>query len=99
MTDIPMTDNQPATPYYPLSHAARERGLTDADVRPGLPATILIGSDRYASAVEHVTPKSVVAKLHGESLRFVKTKRRGWCAQGSYRITLGEADDYRDPSF
>jgi hypothetical protein len=80
----------------------------------GMPATYHIGSDRYAYVVTQVTP-STIHVAHAEETadgRWIvrpgaesekATKRR----DGRYRmkgenfgaITLGEAENYRDPSF
>lgn len=68
----------------------------------GLPATIGIWSDRYAAKVVAATRCTVTVRTgtdgDGGRMTFRQTKRRGW-ASGSYRLSVGVAEDYRDPSF
>lgn len=79
---------------YPLVH-----GLTDADVKIGMPATICIGGDRYASLVTAVTRKTVTCVHLGNPLIFRRGKTGLWSAKQTYTLRLGEAENYRDPSF
>ena len=96
------TDLAKASPEFTLAHDAWETNdPRKMDLLVGLPATIHIGSDRYAAKVVRVTAKTIVVSRHegdtdGQVFRFTK---RGWQAGRSYRLTVGYAEDYRDPSF
>lgn len=78
----------------------------------GTPCTVSIGSDRYAYTVVAVTAhtitvgKPMVDGSWSQSTTFRKSKRPADLAKGkpvwrsgSYRLSLGVADEYRDPSF
>lgn len=76
------------------------------EVTPGMPATIGIGSDRYAGKVTKVTPSghqiTVEYRDGGSTLTFTrspKTGRYGIGVRSGYYLTVGIAEDYRDPSF
>lgn len=71
----------------------------------GTPATVRIGSDRYAAqivAVSKTGAKIVVEYTtdghKGERVVFHRNGR-GLYQAGAYRLAIGEAVDYRDPSF
>ncbi len=72
---------------------------------PGMPATIQIGSDRYAMVVEQVSfsGKSLIVKYLDKNLgeEVVRLNKKGYYAahKGTSRITLGVASDYRNPEF
>lgn len=90
------TDLAEASPEFLAAHDAWETNDSrKMDLLVGLPATISIGSDRYAAKVVRVTARTIVVS-HGQVFRFTK---RGWQAGRSYRLAVGYAEDYRDPSF
>ena len=87
--------------YYPTH---RNAILDNEGVVAGIPATVYIGSDSYGTMVTKVTRCTItVAFTHvGRSVEvpmvFHKTRRGAW-VNGSHRLTVGVAVDYRDPDF
>lgn len=70
----------------------------------GLPATIRIGSDTYGATVVRVTKTTITVHWHADhhkdevqTFRYSRVKD-AWCS-GSYRLSVGMAVEYRDPSF
>jgi hypothetical protein len=65
----------------PIARRAREEGFTDADVKPGAPATINIGSDYYGATVVDVRRNKA-----GEVTRITvrEDKARGFDSSGEY---------------
>ena len=97
-----------AAPEVVVALDACEQGRADAHrLLVGLPATISIGSDRYAAVVVSATPslKIICVEFRGypdsERMRFTLRKDGGYrsTGRGSYRLTVGIAHDYRDPEF
>lgn len=70
----------------------------------GLPATISIGSDSYASKIVSVTPTTITAEYdsgshpNGKVMTFRATKH-GWTCKRHHRLSIGEATAHWDPSF
>jgi hypothetical protein len=65
-----------------------------------MPATVRIGSDRYAAKETRVTAQTVTV-AYGYGLGGSKTFRKvkgHWC-NGHYTLTLGKAETELDPSF
>lgn len=90
-------------PEVMVARDAVEQGRPDAyKLLVGLPATISIGSDSYAAVVVSATPKTITAAYANRDgngapkvFRFTKS---GW-SHRSHHISIGQARDYRDPSF
>ena len=72
----------------------------------GVPCTISIGSDQYSGEIVSATPSLhtiVIAYtgrggLSGEQRTFRRAKD-GRYKSGNFRLSIGTADNYRDPSF
>ncbi len=72
------------------------------DVVAGTDATISIGSDSYAATVVRTTPKTIYVSTDNNKERvmpFRLSKGGYWVHKGYYFLTLGEKENYRDPSF
>lgn len=69
----------------------------------GLPATVSIGSDKYAALVTWVSPSGhqvrVREKGELEERRFTRCSDGYYRRERCYRLTFLRAVDYRDPSF
>lgn len=70
-----------------------------------MPATIGIGSDRYAAKVAKVvSPKRIIIERNGRQEVWSLRKDGRWRPQGAgansgYYLVLGKAETYMDPSF
>lgn len=69
----------------------------------GMPATICVGTDRYAATIVSVSKSGhkVVAKYDGRDSeeRTFYLGKHGYRSQQSYRLRVGVREDYRDPCF
>jgi hypothetical protein len=81
------------------AHDAYEMGRTAEalEMLVGEPATVSIGSDACGVKVVRATATTLTVETSVHTATFRLTKR-GWRA-GSHRLAVGQAYDYRDPSF
>jgi len=104
-----MTNVNAVTIDWDQRKAAIEKAMADPQV--GDPATYCIGSDRYAMRVYAVATKNKVAVQDlnngvpmGVPVTYTRRKngrfvQEGHTMRGSGSLTIGIAEDYRDPSF
>lgn len=73
---------------------------TELKPLPGMPCTVCIGSDRYASSIVSVSAsgKSLVLES-GEKVRLKKNGAYRTTGRVGFRVWIGVAENYRDPSF
>lgn len=65
----------------------------------GVPATYSIGSDRYVTKIIAATPSLHTITIEGGQVFRWNKKHGRYMAGKSNRLTIGYAEDYRDPSF
>lgn len=68
---------------------------------PGMLATVTIGSDEYGGTVEMVSAsgKTVYVSTMAHTFMSFRRNKHGRWASGNYRLHIGTADTYLDPSF
>lgn len=88
-------------------HRLAPEGFTAEMVGVGTPCTVSIGSDLYGGAVVEVRRRKSdgrityvrTSALREQEFRLRKNGQLRSAGSGSYGLTLGYAESYRDPSF
>jgi hypothetical protein len=98
-------------PYDFESQEARHEMRAELQRREpyvGMPVTYMCGSDRYAGKVTSIERNGRTIVVHlglpHTAIKFSKRsdgswRVQGWKGRGAFRLALGFADSYSDPSF